>query len=430
MAYQEQNIEPEITLLDIINFLQESWKKLAISAIVGAVLGISGWFFLGSYSAEYTLLNNNNNNNNNSYALDLVSWKMLQKSLPNLADQIIDENKAPENLSNNNNNNSYALDLVSWKMLQKSLPNLADQIIDENKAPENLSPLYKAMSSEQWWQKNVVPTYALSKADTKDLAGISKDLDAASTTIINLTLTAGGKSKEQSVDNVRAAAKFLRTGGAYLQLRSLLNGYESQTMSTAADVQQKITGTQIEMGYQQERARQLEELHKRFPGGNAPAQQVVDAKDSSAKYLPLQTQIIAVNNDINNSKETLSRLQRRLDQIALTKEFLQAALPLQDQTFDGLALDQQLLNIEASLRKKLSKDDFNGEQFLNDLHARLLDIQVRFTKGLEANTTPTSSGKKGMVKATAGGFAAALFLMLLVLLGQKVWVSAKSAGAK
>ncbi|QWD74552.1 hypothetical protein FD961_01600 [Polynucleobacter sp. TSB-Sco08W16] len=387
MTLQElsaQSNESEISLLDIVNFLQESWKKLAISAIIGAILGISGWFVLGNYSADYVLLNNNNNNN------------------------------------------SYTLDLVSWKILQKSLPNLADQIIDENKAPENLLSLYKEMSSDRWWQKNVVPTYALSKADTKDLAGISKDLDAASTTIINLTLTATGPSKEQSIENVRAAAKFLRTGSAYLQLRSMLNSYESLTMSTDADVRQKITSTQIEIGYQQERARQLEELHKRFPGGNAPAQQVVDAQDSSAKYLPLQTQIIAANNDINTSKEALSRLQRRLDQIALIKEFLQLALPLQDQTFDGLTLDQQLLDIEAVLRKKLTKNDSNSEQFLNDLHARLLDIQVRFTNGLEANTAPTSSGKKGVIKATSGGFALALFLMLLVLLGQKVWQSIKS----
>jgi hypothetical protein len=105
----------EISLVDIVNFLQSAWKKLVIAAIVGATLGLVGWFTLGSYSAEYVLLNNNNNNN------------------------------------------SYALDLVSWKMLQKSLPNLADQIIDENKVPENLSPLYKAMTNDQWWQKMQYP---------------------------------------------------------------------------------------------------------------------------------------------------------------------------------------------------------------------------------------------------------------------------------
>ena len=380
----------EISLLDIISFLQESWKKLAVASIVGAALGISGWFFLGIYSAEYVLLNNYTSNNN------------------------------------------YALDLVSWKMLQKSLPNLADQIINENKAPDDQQPLFKAMSTEQWWQKNAIPTYALSKADTKDLAGISKDWDTASTTIINLTLTATGKSKEQSIENVRLASNFLRTGGAYLQVRSLLNNLESQTLSTAADVQQKITVIQREMAYQQSRVKALEDLLKRFPltPNGATVNQQGESSNSYGKYLPLTTQIIAANLDINQSKEDITRLQGRLSQIALTKEFLQLALPLQDQTFDGLVLDQKLLDVESTLRNKVNKNDSNGEQFLNDLHARLLDIKVRFTKGLEANTAPTSSGKKGMIKTTAGGFLSALFLMLLVLLGQKVWVSVKSDGVK
>jgi hypothetical protein len=59
-----------------------------------------------------------------------------------------------------------------------------------------------------------------------------------------------------------------------------------------------------------------------------------------------------------------------------------------------------------------------------------LTIQVRFTKGLEANTAPTSSGKKGMIKSTAGGLAAAFFLMLLDLLGQRVWTNIKNGSAK
>ncbi len=376
----------EISLLDIVTFVQSAWKKLAIAAVVGAVLGLGNWYFLGSYQAEYVLLNNNNNN-------------------------------------------SYALDLVSWKMLQKSLPNLADQIVEDNKAPQDQAFLYKALSNEQWWQKNVLPTYALSKADTKDLAGISKDLDAASTTILSLTLTASGSSKEQSIVNVRASAKFLRSGSAYLQIRSLLNGYESQTVSAVADVQQKITSTQIEMGYQQERVKSLEELHKRFPGGANISGQVVDPKDSGAKYLPLATQIVAVNNDINGSKEVLARLQKRLEQIGLIKAFIDQAIPLQDQTFDGLALDDQLLVIEGSLRSKLGKGDANGQELLDQLHSQLLAIQVRFTKGLEANTAPTAS-KKGMIKSTAGGLVAAFFLMLLALLGQRVWVSIKSGGVK
>jgi hypothetical protein len=35
-----------------------------------------------------------------------------------------------------------------------------------------------------------------------------------------------------------------------------------------------------------------------------------------------------------------------------------------------------------------------------------------------------------MIKSTAGGLAAAFFLMLMALLAQKVWVGIKSGGAK
>lgn len=373
-----QTDDSEISLPDIINFLKDAWKKLAISAVVGTVLGLSGWFVLGNYSAEFLLLNNNN---------------------------------------------SHALDLVSWKMLQKSLPNLADRIVSEQKVPEGQASIYKAMSGYQWWQKNVIPSFAISKADTKDLAGVSKDLDGASTTILNFTLTASGASKDLAVQNVRAASQFLRSGAAYLQLRALLNGYESQTISTVADLRQKITSTQAEMKYQEERVKNLEELRKRFPNPAASSlvNQQIDVGNNNGKYLPLTAQIIAANTDINQSKEVIARAQDRLNQIALVKVFLEQALPLQYQAFDGLELAKKLLEIDSSLRAKLDKTDSNGVQFLNQLDAQLLEIQVRFTKGLEANTAPTSTGKKGMLKAAAGGCVAAFFLMLIALVGQRVW---------
>jgi hypothetical protein len=82
------------------------------------------------------------------------------------------------------------------------------------------------------------------------------------------------------------------------------------------------------------------------------------------------------------------------------------------------------------MRVKLLKDDIKSQEILDQLRSQLLLVQARFTKGLEANTPPASSGKKGMLKSTAGGLATAFFLMLIVLLGQKVWINIKSGGAK
>ena len=319
---------------------------------------------------------------------------------------------------------------MSWKMIQKSLPNLAAQIAEDDKAPEGQAGLYKSLANARWWQENVVPNFALSKADTKDLAGISKDFDSASTTILSLTVNAGGPTKESAIDAVTGAAQFLRSGGAYLQIRNMLNGYEGDTISAAADIQKRITSTQIEMGYQQQRAKALEDLYKKYPTNSSMGQQVVDPKESGAKYLSITTQIIAANNDINQSKEVLNRMRDRLDQIAITKTFLAEAIPEAGTTFDGLTLSDKLIAIEIKLRSTVDKSDPKQQEILDQIHSQLLMIQARFTKGLEANTAPTSGGKKGLLKSTAGGLAAGFFLMFLALLGQRVWQSIKGGGTR
>jgi hypothetical protein len=389
-AYPNLNGGYNISLLEVINFLTDSWKKLIIAALVGAILGLIGWFFLGSYSAEYVLLNSANTKTNT---------------------------------------NTYGLDLLTWKIIQKGLPNLAAQIVERGKVSDSQIGIYRTLSSDQWWQKNATPIYALSKADSKDLTGIGKEFDGASTAILSITVRADGPSKEDAINAVRAAAQFLRSGGAYLQIRGLLNAYEGEVISATGEIQRIITSTQIEMGYQQQRVKFLEELYKRYPNNSSATQQVIDSKESGAKYLSIITQIIAAKNDINQSKEVLSRMDDRLAQLVLTKLFLDEALTKIEVTFDGLVLDKELLSIEANLREKISKADPSQREVLDRIRSQLLEIQARFTKGLDGNVSLAISSKKGIIKSVAGGFAGGFFLALLLLLGQRIWPSAKNGGA-
>ena len=371
----------EISLLDIVNFLQSAWKKLAIAALVGAALGFGNWYFLGSYNAELVL------------------------------------------------NNNGGTDLVGWRSLQKNLPNLADQIIDESKVPEGQESLYRMLSNPVWWQKNALATYGMSKADTKDLASTA-GLESAGTSIVNIVLTAGGSSRQKALDSVRGAKSFLLQGSAYLTLKSMFSAQEAQLMGADADIAKKINATQIELGYQHERLKSLENLAKRFPSEQKTISQVVDPKDSGAKYLPLSTQIIAVNTDINGGKEVLERLKDQQAQMAALRMWVKQISPLMNSTFDGLALGKQLLEQEAILRASIDPADLKSLVFVDNLRSSLIALEVRFSKGFEVNTAPTSTGKKGMIKSIAGGLAAAFFLMLMALLGQKVWLNIKSGGAR
>ena len=372
--------DAEISLLDIVNFVQESWKKLAIAAVVGAVLGLAGWFFLGNYQAQLILLN------------------------------------------------SGGTDLVGLRSLQKSLPNLADQIIDEAKVPQGQDLLYRTLSNPDWWQKNILPTYGMSKADTKELASTT-GLESAGTSIVSLTIIASGSSKNKAIEDVLATRNFLLQGASYLAVKSLLSSQEVQLSGADADVVKRINSTQVELGYQQERLKSLESLAKRFPNEQKTISQVVDPKDSGAKYMPISTQIIAANTDINASKESLDRLKDAQAQTEVLRTWVKQAAPLVEGSYDGLALIKRLMQEETQLRATLDLKDPKSQAFVDGLRSTLIVMNVRFNKRFEMNTAPTAI-KKGMIKTTAGGLAGAFFLMLLLLLGQRVWLNMKSGGAK
>jgi hypothetical protein len=248
---------------------------------------------------------------------------------------------------------------------------------------------------------------------------ISKDLDSAATRILSFTINAGGQTKESALNHVRLASQFFRSGGAYLQLKTLLNGYESETIGTAAEIQNKLTQTQVDQRYYQERIKTLEDLLKRFPNRSSINMQLIDSKEGGSKYLPVENQLIAANNDLNQSKEVVSRLNDRLVQIKLMKQFLDQAIPLSENQTDGILLTRSLLTIEEKLRKDLAADDLKGRLALDQLRAQLLTIEARFVKGLEAGTAPIAK-KTGMLKTTAAGIAIAGFLMLALLLGRKL----------
>jgi len=371
--------ETEISLADIVEFIQETWKQLVLAGIAGAVLGFGGWYILGSYKAELILLNNTNTNTNT---------------------------------------NIYGLDLVAWITLYKSLPNLARQIAAQDNLPAERKAIYGAMSDPEWWIKNVSPSYALLKADTKGLAIVSKDLDSATTQILSFMIFTDGQSKESSLNNVRIAAEFFRTGGAYLQLKSLINSYEGET-STVAEIRNQLTQTQVNQNYYRERIKTLEDLLKRFPNRGAINMQPLDSKENSPKYLPVENQLIAVNNDLNNSKELIARLNDRLARIVIVKQFLEQAVPMVDTQTDGLLLTKSLLNIEAKLRSNLSAGDLIGQLALDQLRSQIVAIESRFFKGLETSTVSTTK-KIGMLIATAAGIAITGFAMLAFLLGRKI----------
>lgn len=373
--------EAGISLAQVIEFVSGEWKRLAVGAVVGLLLGVGGWALLASYKAEQILVNQG------------------------------------------------ALGFLSWRSLQQNLPLLAAQLVEQKKVKPAEEAQYRVMSSSQWWAKNVVPTFSLSKADTKDLASVSKSLQDEASTILNLVVTAKGSSKEDALAHVATATNFVKQGSAYLSIKNLVQGWDYQILNTEASLTKKITDTEVDLRYLRQRAANLESMRQRFPQNVTVAtQQVVDLKDSSAKYMPISTQLVAVNTDINNANEALERMRNEIAQTKVMAEFVAQAKPIVDMSADGLAVVDQLLEITKAMRASVQAGDVNADQQLNNIEAELVGVRTNFQRSLDTDLIPQVS-RSGVLQPAAGGLVGGCVLMLLYALGRRAVAVHKAKGA-
>lgn len=376
---QEIDNNDSITLLDVVEFIQAWWKASVIAALVGGCIGFGGWALFAKYKAESIMINQG------------------------------------------------ALTFMSWRGLQKNLPILAAQMISNKQIKNEEEDQFLNLTNGKWWEKNIVPTYSLTKNDTKDLATISKEIqESGGTNILNLVVTTTGSNKKNAATNAEITTTFIKQGAAYLQVKSLINGYEANILNTDAELQKKITDAEVDLKFMRERAKNLEALRQRFPANAAVnSGQVIDLKDSNAKFMPISTQLVAINTDINSTVESLQLMQHKLAQTAALREFVVQATPIVSRDTNGIAVVDALLEVESSLRQKLKPEDTNGLQMLNNIKATLIGMRTGFTKNLDTDLVPYVS-KPSPLPATAGGLFGGAILTILYALARKTLNSLKA----
>ena len=169
-----------------------------------------------------------------------------------------------------------------------------------------------------------------------------------------------------------------------------------------------------------------EALRQRFPANAVVgSQQVVDLKDSNAKYMPISTQLVAINTDINNTVEALQKMRDQSAQMQVMREFVAQALPVVDKETNGLTLADALLKIESALRQEVAADNTNAMQMLNSINATLVSARTSFTKSLDTDLVPQVT-KPGPLMPAAGGVFGGAVAVLLYALGRRALAGFKS----
>lgn len=303
----------EISLFDLVNTMIEGWKMWVATTLIGVVIGLGVWSQQG-------------------YRAELIA------------------------------NTRSSLDLTAWNAYTSSLPALAEQRLNAAGGSGENAQLLRAMAQPAWWRTQVTPSFLLTKGDVRDLPSVSKEiLEAGATSIQRLTIRTKGANHADARRNAVFVENFIREGALFLALKALVNRYDLTIAVEPATLRQQISATERELIFLGQRAESLEALRKQFPQrSEALLAQVFDPKDSGAKFLPLETQIIAVKTDINAAREQLDRTRLRLAELDLYRKFIDQATPLLATTANGFELAEALKVLEQSLRKNLDPTDGAG----------------------------------------------------------------------
>jgi hypothetical protein len=352
--------EMSISLIDVVQFFQRHCRTIFSIGLAGLVCAIVATFVFGNYTATVSL----------------------------------------QNLS--------GIDIPSLKYLQSALPKLEQENQDKQKDRESAY-----LGSERFWEKNVKPIILVSKADGKDLLDQSS-LKSAGSNVASLQFIAEGRSEAVAESRIEEITKTFINGAAYIGLRDLLRGYELKVIAANSNLNKKIGGAEVELVYADRRIQNLMALKNQYPSVAMAPLQVVDAKDSGAKYLPISTQIVAATTDANGLRESLARYRDEEKQLPIYTQFIEKAKPLIDNGRKDGNLVDSLLEVANQIEK--NTQEAVQKIALEDIRVALTSIQTNKAFGLRQAGTIAITPPP-YLKKTAIGLLVGLFLGFLLALG-------------
>lgn len=366
--------EGEITFSDLMDYLQESWRGLMAGAVLGAILASGLVSAIAKYKAEIVL---NNIEVVGNRSLSFTGWRLLSETLPLLANQL-DEVANPQ---------KHGADEAAW------------------------------LASPQWWTKNVVPTYGLSKGDAKEFPALSDTLKDQYTTITNIKITYEDRDEAVALKRANRSADFIKKAALFTSLKSQVGIYLNESMATALNNSKALKAKQIELSYAQKRVEALQALIGKQSIGNPQDKISIDIQNGQGRYLPLQTQLNAELIGLDEIGLELGKLDDQRVQNEVLEKFAHQANVLVENAppLDGQALLSELLKLGQQLSANTPSDDLIRSSIALRIHSDLITTQMRFSSQMPVISS-TVNKSPPLLQALAGGLFGGLLLAAVTTL--------------
>lgn len=348
----------EITVSDIILFLKKYTNHILLATLIGATLGFASFFHMGRFSASAVLMNDG--------SIDFILLKRLQSELPRIAELNYQTKK--------------------------------EQYLNQ-------------ISNDEWWKKNFKPTYAITKIDVKDFELNSKD-----NRIVSFILNTNHNSEESARTTLIKIIEFFKENSSLIVIKDLFQRYKIEIETRSTELEKAEQNALVEINYIKSRIKNLEELKTRFQQNSTIiSSQFLDPKESGSKYLPINTQLIALYADMAALNENIERIKDEKSILSLKNKIHERFVASLNNGTNGFIFMSHVIDeiyLEIKNNREKYPEDMRNAMALKVIQAEIVSIQSRFKSGL-SERNPIQINNNSFGKNLGLGSAIGLLIGLI-----------------
>jgi hypothetical protein len=260
--------------------------------------------------------------------------------------------------------------------------------------------------------------YVLSKADAKELA--DPTLKEGATQLMGIRLQPEANTPQAAQKQAKILAEYVRDTMFHASLLDYYRSRESELKVQLLAHESTLLTNKFSLKQLQSKSAEMRAISAKYPeASRIEARSVVSLSDTTVRYLPPTTQLIAIETNISDVNLAIERSQRERDQNELLLLYYTAMRDVAEKAATGEEVVKQMAAVKQESTKGKDVADEKYRQALNTIDLEMTRLVDGFFKGSRFISGPTlpehKTGRPLLVLAltAVGGFLLMCFVALL-----------------
>ena len=290
-------------------------------------------------------------------------------------------------------------------------------------ADDDLVGLPRALSTPESQRKLFTPIYTYTKADSREFVDNPSAKETAGQL---LGVQIGGESTSAEAAQKRAnfLAQYLRDAVFYQTLTDYIRVRSSELQRSALSFENSVISGKYNLKLATEKMRELRGISQRNPeAGRGDARSVVSLSDSTVRFLPLPTQIVATEVGIYDAATGMERARREREQAEYTIAYYTALQQAASKAKTAEDIIKAMPDSKASADRGRDLTDEKIKLVANNTQLEILSLQDAFynrSRFMSGPNLPERGLKMPLTFAMVGLLLGAFFAAAYVL-GRNWW---------